>query len=93
MAVLEYLGSHESDVFNVGYGKGFSVREVIECAKKVSGVDFKVLDAPRRAGDSAVLISNASKIRKLTSWQPRHQSLELIISSALAWEKKCRNLS
>lgn len=93
LAVLEYLGSHESDVFNVGYGNGFSVREVIECAKKVSGVDFKVLDAPRRAGDPAVLISNASKIRKLTSWQPRHQSLELIISSALAWEKKCRNLS
>lgn len=89
LAVLEYLeNKQKSDIFNVGYGKGFSVKEVIECAKKVSGVNFKVENAPRRAGDPAVLISNASKIRTQTSWKPAHESLEEIISSALAWEKK-----
>lgn len=90
LAVLEYLQSNDSDIFNVGYGKGFSVKEVIECAKKVSGVDFKDELAARRDGDPAVLISNANKIRLKTSWQPKHESLEEIISSALAWEKKLK---
>lgn len=88
LAVLLFLEQNSSDIFNVGYGKGFSVKEVVECAKKVSGVDFKVEMAPRRAGDPAVLVSNADKIRQKTTWKPEHESLEEIISSALAWEKK-----
>lgn len=88
LAVLGYLEQNDSDVFNVGYGKGFSVKEVIECAKCVSGVDFKAVMAARREGDPAVLISNASKIRSKTSWQPAHESLDEIILSALEWEKK-----
>ncbi|MCB2741423.1 UDP-glucose 4-epimerase GalE, partial [Listeria monocytogenes] len=71
LAALDYLQENESNVFNVGYGHGFSVKEVIEAMKKVSGVDFKVELAPRRAGDPSVLISDASKIRNLTSWQPK----------------------
>lgn len=88
LAVLDYLQSGESTVFNVGYGTGFSVKEVVNEAKKVSGVDFKVEIAPRRAGDPACLISNADKIRTKTSWHPEHESLDEIILSALNWEKK-----
>ena len=88
LAVLDYLQSNESAVFNVGYGTGFSVKEVVNEAKKVSGVDFKVQIAPRRAGDPACLISNADKIRTKTSWHPEHESLDEIILSALNWEKK-----
>nr|WP_315009510.1 UDP-glucose 4-epimerase GalE [uncultured Campylobacter sp.] len=88
LAVLDYLQSGESAVFNVGYGTGFSVKEVVNEAKKVSGVDFKVQIAPRRAGDPACLISNADKIRTKTSWHPEHESLDEIVLSALNWEKK-----
>ena len=88
LAVLDYLQSGDSAVFNVGYGTGFSVKEVVNEAKKVSGVDFKVEIAPRRAGDPACLISNADKIRTKTSWHPEHESLDEIILSALNWEKK-----
>ena len=88
LAVLDYLQTNDSTVFNVGYGTGFSVKEVVNEAKKVSGVDFKVQIAPRRAGDPACLISNADKIRTKTSWHPEHESLDEIILSALNWEKK-----
>ena len=88
LAVLDYLQNNDSAVFNVGYGTGFSVKEVVNEAKKVSGVDFKVEIAPRRAGDPACLISNADKIRTKTSWHPEHESLDEIILSALNWEKK-----
>ena len=89
LAALEYLQDNESDVFNVGYGHGFSVKEVIYTMKKVSGIDFKVELAPRRAGDPSVLISNASKIRQKTKWIPKYDDLELICKSAYEWEKLC----
>ena len=88
LAVLDYLDDNDSDIFNVGYGHGFSVLEVINMAKKISGVDFEVMDAPRRLGDPAILIADKSQLRDLTSWKPKKDSLETIISSALAWEKK-----
>ena len=88
LAVLDYLDDNDSDIFNVGYGHGFSVLEVINMAKKISGVDFEVMDAPRRLGDPAILIADSSKLRDLTSWKPKKDSLEAIISSALEWEKK-----
>ncbi len=89
LAVLDYLQENPSDIFNVGYGRGFSVKEVVECAKKVGGVDFRVDMAARRDGDPAVLISNADKLRQKTNWKPQRENLELIIKSALEWEKKC----
>lgn len=88
LSALKYLKNGESQVFNVGYGRGFSVKEVVEIAKKVSGVDFKVINSPRRLGDPAVLISNASKLRSLTDWTPKRENLELIIKTALDWEMK-----
>ena len=93
LSVLEYLqNENKSEIFNVGYGKGFSVKEVIECAKKVSGVDFKVKIAPRRVGDPAILISKADKLRQKTNWTPKYENLETIIKSALNWEKKINQI-
>jgi UDP-glucose 4-epimerase len=73
---------------NVGYGRGSSVREVLAVVKKVSGVDFKVLEAERRPGDPASLIAQADKIRQLTGWQPSFDNLETIIADAWRWESR-----
>ena len=88
LSVLRYLQNNDSSVFNVGYGTGFSVKEVIECVKKISGVDFKVENAARRDGDPARLISNADKLKAKTDWTPKHNNLEEIVQSALNWERK-----
>ena len=86
---MDYLiKEQKSQIFNVGYGKGYSVREVIEAAKRVSKESFKILNAPRRAGDPASLIANANKLKELTNWQPKYDNLDEIIKSALEWEKK-----
>ena len=85
---LDYLDENESDIFNVGYGRGASVKEVIDTVKKVSGVDFKVENAPRRAGDPAMLISDNRKIKEKMNWQPKYDDLEFICKTAYEWEKK-----
>lgn len=86
---LTYLGNGgRSEILNCGYGKGYSVREVIEVVKKVSGVDFKVSIEPRREGDPAALIADASRIEKILGWKPKFNDLELICRSTLEWEKK-----
>ncbi|MDQ1326304.1 MAG: UDP-glucose 4-epimerase [Campylobacterota bacterium] len=87
---LHYLDENESDIFNVGYGKGFSVKEVIETMKKVSGVDFSVEIKERRAGDPAILIANNTKIKQVTSWRPQYDDLEVICKTTLEWEKKLK---
>lgn len=88
LAVLKYIDSNSSEIFNVGYGYGFSVKSVIEATKRVSGADFKVINSSRRDGDPVALISNANKLRKLTGWTPKRDSLEFIIKTALEWEKR-----
>lgn len=85
---IVYLETNGSDIFNAGYGTGFSVKEVIEEMKSVTGVDFGVDIAPRRAGDPALLISNNSKIKQKMNWIPKYDDLELIVKSAYAWEKQ-----
>ncbi|MFL1705651.1 UDP-glucose 4-epimerase GalE [Campylobacter sp. MOP7] len=88
LSALKYLENGSSEVFNVGYGRGFSVRDVIKTVKEVSGVDFKVIEAPRREGDPAVLIAKSKKIRNLTGWKPKRDDLALIVKTALEWERK-----
>ncbi len=83
-----YLDNGEGNVFNVGYGRGYTVKEVIDTMKKVSRLDFKVEVAPRRAGDPAVLISNCSKIVDEMGFNPAYDNLETICKTALEWEKK-----
>lgn len=87
LRALEYLeNGGESTAMNVGYGHGSSVREVLEIVKKVSGADFTVIEAERRPGDPASLVAKADKIRSLTGWQPRFNSLEKIVTDAWRWE-------
>jgi UDP-glucose 4-epimerase len=80
-----------SETFNCGYGRGFSVREVLRMVEKVSGVKLRIEDGPRRAGDAAELVAEAGKVRKVLGWGPRHDELEVICSSAYRWEAKLRS--
>ena len=73
---------------NVGYGQGGSVREVIKVVKEVSGVDFKVVEGPRRPGDPANLVAVADRIRDVLGWTPSYNDLRVIIADAWRWEKK-----
>ena len=90
LRALEYIDANGSDIFNCGYGHGYSVREVIDVMRKVSGVDFRADEAPRRAGDPALLISDSTKMKEKTGWVPRYDDLEYICRTALDWEKKLR---
>jgi UDP-glucose 4-epimerase len=78
----------ESLTLNCGYGHGFSVLEVIETVKRVSGVDFRVDTAPRRPGDPAQVVAAADKARALLGWRPQLDDLATIVAHALAWQKK-----
>ncbi|MDH6100022.1 UDP-glucose 4-epimerase GalE [Anabaenopsis sp. FSS-46] len=90
---LTYLEQgHDSQVLNCAYGQGYSVREVIERVKEISGVDFPVVEAERRLGDPACVIASAEKIGRLLGWQPKYNDLDEIISTTLAWERCRRDL-
>jgi UDP-glucose 4-epimerase len=90
---LEYLEKGGAPTaMNVGYGRGGSVREVLEIVRKVSGVDFKVVEADRRPGDPASLVARAEKIGVLTGWKPKFDNLETIISDAWRWESRLATL-
>ena len=82
----------KSEIFNCGYGRGFSVLEVIEAVKRASGVDFNVNLSGRRAGDPAALIACADKIRETLGWVPDHDDLDDITAQALAWEDRLVDL-
>jgi UDP-glucose 4-epimerase len=85
---LKYLRANgTSTTLNVGYGRGFSVRDVLSTVAKVSGRDLTIIEEPRRAGDPATLIAKADKVRQVLGWQPRFDNLETIAKSQLAWEK------
>jgi UDP-glucose 4-epimerase len=92
-AALKYLrDGGESDIFNCGYSKGYSVHQVISAVKRVSGVDFKVVLSPRRAGDPAAIVAASAKIRDRLGWTPMHDDLDRIVAQALAWEEKVDQL-
>ncbi len=82
----------ESKVYNCGYGKGFSVLEVIDAVKRASGQDFTVHLADRRPGDPAELVASSKLIRDELGWKPEYDDLDLIVSHALAWEEKLNTL-
>ncbi|WP_027937131.1 UDP-glucose 4-epimerase GalE [Anaeroarcus burkinensis] len=85
---LEHLGrGGECKIYNLGSEQGFSVRQVIETAKKVTQVDFAVEEATRRAGDPAVLVASSAKIRQELGWQPQRSELETIVGDAWRWHK------
>jgi UDP-glucose 4-epimerase len=85
---LQHLeAGNPSGVFNCGYGHGYSVREIAASVKRVSNVDFPVIESGRRAGDPPALISDPSRIRATMRWVPRHDDIDAIALSAYAWEK------
>jgi UDP-glucose 4-epimerase len=77
-----------SVTLNCGYGRGFSVLEVIDTVKRVSGVDFKVVRTDRRPGDSAQIVAASDRVREVLKWQPQFDDLGLMVTDALAWERK-----
>ena len=91
LAVKYLMNGGNSDIFNLGNGVGFSVREVIETARKVTGHPIPVKDVERRAGDPAQLIASSEKAKKVLGWKPEHDSLEEIIASAWKWHKNHPN--
>jgi UDP-glucose 4-epimerase len=80
----------ESLTLNCGYGRGYSVLEVIEVVKRVSGREFEVRFCPRRAGDPAQIVAEASLIRDRLGWKPCHDDLDAIVAQALSWEDRLR---
>ncbi len=87
LLALNALGDKDCLVYNLGSGRGFSVREVIDMARKVTGHPIPAVEAPRRPGDSPRLVAASGKIQRELGWRPQHDSLEEIISSAWEWQK------
>lgn len=85
LAVEYLLNGGESNIFNLGNGVGFSVREVIETAKKVTGKEIKVIEEERRAGDPAILIASSDKAKNILGWKPEYDDLSTIIETAWEW--------
>lgn len=88
LALCYLLNNNPSDVFNCGYGHGYSVLEFVDTVKKITGVDFPVACAARRPGDIPELIADSSKIRAKLGWRPRYDNLEETIRCAWEWEKR-----
>ncbi|HUS60216.1 MAG TPA: UDP-glucose 4-epimerase GalE [Nevskiaceae bacterium] len=89
---LKYLQKkNESDVFNIGTGRGYSNKEILRMIKKVSGVDFPVKIGLRRPGDPAVVYADNQKAKKVLGWQPKYSDLKTIIESAWQWYKNHPN--
>jgi len=86
---LRYLRvGGESIVLNCGYGKGFSVLDVVAAVKRASGKDFPVHMADRRPGDPPALVAGADRIREVLGWVPQRNNLDTIVEDALSWEKR-----
>lgn len=85
---LDYLQKEEtSNKFNLGNEKGTSVRQVIQLAKEISGVDFKVIEEPRRAGDPASLFASSQKAKSILGWKPQFPEMKQIVQTAWNWHK------
>lgn len=88
LSALNYLENKgESEILNCGYGRGISVKEIAEFVKKIAAVDFRVDYAPRRPGDIASIMAANGRIRNRLNWTPQFDSIDLIIQSALSWER------
>lgn len=87
LALQYLLDGGKSQILNCGYGKGYSVREVLDTLISISGVSLKIQNQPRRAGDPPALIANADKIRHVLKWRPQYDNLRVICETAYAWEK------
>jgi len=87
LSALNALSTADRLIYNIGSGTGFSVREVIETSRKVTGHPIPVIEAPRRAGDPPRLVASSERIRRELGWKPQHTGLQDIVSSAWEWHK------
>jgi len=88
LLALDHLrGGGESSIFNVGYGRGISVREIIDIAEEVTGKKIPVRECPRRLGDPAILVADSSRIRDRLNWKPQYNDIETIVRTAFEWER------
>jgi UDP-glucose 4-epimerase len=87
LLALEALGARAKLVYNVGSGRGFSVREVIEAARRVSGRSIPAIESPRRPGDPPRLVASSDRIRRDLGWRPQHTELEDMVASAWEWHR------
>jgi UDP-glucose 4-epimerase len=87
LLALEALGERDRLVYNLGNGNGYSVREVIETARRVTGVQIPVVESPRRPGDAPRLVASSKKIRRELGWTPQHPDLTDIVASAWEWHR------
>jgi UDP-glucose 4-epimerase len=88
VALEHMIKSGNSQVFNLGNGIGFSVRQIIEAARKVTGHPIPEIVTPRRAGDPSILVASNEKIKKMLNWQPQYSDVEKIIGDAWRWHQK-----
>jgi UDP-glucose 4-epimerase len=87
-ALTHLRSGGESGIFNCGYGKGYSVLDVIKSVERVNGAALPVKFGPRRAGDPAAIVAGAERVRQVLGWQPRYDNLDFIVETALGWERK-----
>jgi UDP-glucose 4-epimerase len=87
LALNRLIETGTAEIMNCGYGHGYSVREVVAAARKVTGIDFPVEETGRRSGDPPALVADSALLRRLTGWQPRHDDLNFIIRTAWNWER------
>ncbi|HSJ86553.1 MAG TPA: UDP-glucose 4-epimerase GalE [Anaerolineales bacterium] len=87
LLALEGLGERDKLIYNLGSGNGYSVRQVIETARRVTGHPIPVHELPRRPGDSARLVASSEKIKRELGWEPEHDNIEGILSSAWQWHR------
>ena len=89
---MKYLcDGNDSNIFNLGNGVGFTVKEVVETARKVTGHPIPAKEEPRRAGDQSMLIASSAKAREVLGWNPQYADLETIIDTAWNWHKNHPN--
>ncbi len=89
LAALQRLrNGGDSSILNCGYGRGYSVREVVEAVERVTGAPLPQEDAPRRAGDPPQLIADSAAIRSTLDWRPRYDEIDIIVATAIEWERK-----
>ena len=88
IVAMDALKPGDGRFYNLGIGRGYSVKEVIDSAHRVTGVDFPVEYGPRRPGDPAILFANADKIRREVGWSSRYVEIDAIVATAWRWFEK-----
>jgi UDP-glucose 4-epimerase len=88
LALKHLERGNPSETLNCGYGHGYSVREIVRTVRKVSGVEFDVVESPRRAGDPAEIVADPARLMNRFGWTPRFDDIEAIVRTALNWERR-----